>query len=162
MRPLRIVCSVAVVSYKELRVTPQGLLGPPETSERFHQELDHPTFLFHGIDFLLDEISPKADRVAFSDGANLCIYDDTAGKPIAKIEIPQKSPVLPELPTDASPEDVKSNKELASMSRLAAPAEIKRDSARPTVPRRSSRRWQGTNRPLADDHRRDDFQSRTK
>ena len=44
------------------------------------KRLDKPTFLFHAINFRMDEISPKADRVAFSDGANLYVYDDTAGK----------------------------------------------------------------------------------
>lgn len=64
-----------------------------------------PTFLFHAIGFLMDEISPNADRVAFSDSGALCIYDDATGKVIARAEIPQRlSP-----PADAtanSPNDI--------------------------------------------------------
>ena len=51
---------------------------------------DTPTFLFHAITFRMDEISPQADRVAFSDGDNLCVYDDTAGKVVTQVKIPQK------------------------------------------------------------------------
>ena len=70
-------------------------------TERFRQKLDHATFLYHGLDFLMDEISPNADRVAFSDGAKLCIYDDTRGKLIEKIKIPQKP-----VPKNVMPDDV--------------------------------------------------------
>ena len=57
---------------------------------RYHQSIHNPIFLFHAIDFCPTEISPKSDRVAFSDGVNLCIYDDTVGKVIAQAKIPQK------------------------------------------------------------------------
>lgn len=74
-------------------------------TDRYQQAADKPTFLFHAIDFCLDEISPKANRVAFSDGVNLCVYDDTAGEVVAKIRIPQRpSPIPP--PTISYPPGV--------------------------------------------------------
>jgi hypothetical protein len=63
-------------------------------TERYRQAVARPTFLFHAVHFCVEEISPKADRVAFSDGDNLCIYDDVAGKLVAQIEIPQKPPAM--------------------------------------------------------------------
>jgi len=79
---------------KDIRITRLHLTKGK--TDRYQQTVDKPTFLFHAIDFCVDEISPKADRVAFSDGVNLCVYDDTAGKLVAKIEIPQKpSPIPP-------------------------------------------------------------------
>lgn len=59
--------------------------------------LDTPTFLFHSADFSLDEISPDGNRVAFSDGANLCIYDVMARKMLVKTELPQKPAPKPDL-----------------------------------------------------------------
>jgi hypothetical protein len=47
----------------------------------------------------VDEISPNSDRVAFSDGLHICVYDDTAGKLIAQVTIPQE-PVPPYTPSD--------------------------------------------------------------
>jgi hypothetical protein len=59
-------------------------------TEYYQQPVSDPTFLFHSVGFCLDEISPKADRVAFSDGANLCVYDVTVGKLTVQIKLPQK------------------------------------------------------------------------
>jgi hypothetical protein len=67
---------------------------------RYHQALHNPTFLFHSVDFCPTEISTKSDRVAFSDGVNLCVYDDTVGKVIAQFKIPQK-PTTPVFSSDA-------------------------------------------------------------
>lgn len=64
---------------------------------RYRQPVSDPTFLFHAVGFRLDEISTKADRVAFSDGANLCIYDVKAGKIVAKVGLPQKPSPKPDL-----------------------------------------------------------------
>jgi hypothetical protein len=83
-------------------------------TERYHQALDKPTFLFHAIDFCVDEISPKADRVAFSDGANLCIYDDSAISLVAKVKIPQKPAPKPNLPANYPPDAAKVVAELMS------------------------------------------------
>lgn len=60
-------------------------------------------FLFHALDFFLEEISPAATRVAFSDGSHLCIYDIAAKEITYKVEIPQKTPATPATP--AKPED---------------------------------------------------------
>ena len=49
-------------------------------AERFIQDVKHPTFMFHSIGFMNQEISPYSDRVAFSDGSAICIYDDDNGK----------------------------------------------------------------------------------
>ena len=59
--------------------------------------LDTPMFLFRSVDFALDEISGLSDRVAFSDGANLCIYDVAARKMLVKIGLPQKPAPKPDL-----------------------------------------------------------------
>jgi hypothetical protein len=64
--------------------------------KKYRRSLNMPTFLFHAIDFCMDEISPKADRVAFSDGGNLCVYDDSTGKLVAQIKIPQKPAPQPD------------------------------------------------------------------
>jgi hypothetical protein len=64
-------------------------------TERYRQTVDRPTFLFHAVDFCIEEISPKANRVAFSDGSSLCIYDDLAEKLVARIALPQKPAPLP-------------------------------------------------------------------
>ena len=67
----------------------------------YYQEVvSDPTFLFHSVGFCLDEISPKANRVAFSDGANLCVYDVIEGKLTVHIQIPQKP--APKLDSKAS------------------------------------------------------------
>ena len=78
---------------KDIRITQLHLTKGK--TERYRQALGKPTLLFHAIDFRLDEISPKADRVAFSDGVNLCVYDDTAGKVVARVTIPQKAAPKP-------------------------------------------------------------------
>jgi len=78
---------------KDICITRADLAGGK--TERYRQILNKPTLLFHAIDFCLDEISPKADRVAFSDGANLCVYDDTAGEVVAQVKIPQKAAPKP-------------------------------------------------------------------
>lgn len=61
-------------------------------TERYQQAMQAPTMLFHSIDYPVEEISPKADRVAFSDGENLCVFDNATGKLIAKTKIPQGKP----------------------------------------------------------------------
>ena len=66
-------------------------------TECYRQTVSDPTFLFHAVGFQLDEISGLSDRVAFSDGANLCIYDVMAGKMLVKIELPQKPAPKPDL-----------------------------------------------------------------
>ncbi len=43
-----------------------------------------PTFIFRSAEFLMDEVSPDACRIAFGDGSNLYVYDDLAGKIIAQ------------------------------------------------------------------------------
>ena len=78
------------------------------------QPLEPTTFLFHALDFLLEEISPAANRVAFSDGPNLCIYDAVANKVIAKVVIPQKTPVVPGKAEDYSPEILESIKDISA------------------------------------------------
>lgn len=66
-------------------------------TECFRQTVSDPTFLFHAVGFQLDEISPRADRVAFSDGTSLCLYDVTSRKLLAKIRLPQKPAPKPDL-----------------------------------------------------------------
>ncbi|MGX9727162.1 MAG: hypothetical protein ACTFAK_07540 [Candidatus Electronema sp. VV] len=65
-------------------------------TEYHHQAVSDPTFLFHSVGFYLDEISPKADRVAFSDGSNLCVYDVTTRKLTVQVKIPQKPSPKPD------------------------------------------------------------------
>lgn len=78
------------------------------------QPLKSTTFLFHALDFCLEEISPAADRVAFSDGTRLCIYDIVAKKVIAQVVIPQKPPVTPGKPGDYAPDMLESIKEISA------------------------------------------------
>lgn len=66
-------------------------------TECYRQTVSDPTFLFHAVGFQLDEISGLSDRVAFSDGANLCIYDVVARKMLVKIGLPQKPAPKPDL-----------------------------------------------------------------
>ena len=80
---------------------------------RYRQPLHSPTFIFHSVDFCPTEISPKSDRVAFSDGVNLCVYDDTAGKVIAQFKIPQK-PTKVEYSPDADAFTRKVDEEMAA------------------------------------------------
>lgn len=56
-------------------------------AERFKQAVKNPTFLFHSIGFVNHEISPYSSRVAFSDGANITVYDDSNGKIVAKAPV---------------------------------------------------------------------------
>jgi len=70
---------------KSIKIVRVGLDG--RVSERFTQRVNEPTFMFHSIGFQNQEISPYSDRVAFSDGAAVCVYDDTAGKLVAKAAI---------------------------------------------------------------------------
>lgn len=79
---------------KDIRITRLNLIKG--YTECYQQEVSNPTFLFHSVGFYLDEISPKADRVAFSDGINFCIYDVTVGKILGKIKIPQKPAPKPD------------------------------------------------------------------
>jgi hypothetical protein len=80
-------------------------------TEQYQQNLSNPTFLFHAVNFHMDEISPNAGRVAFSDGSNLCIYDDAARKVIVKVGIPQKPPLKSSLVAHYSPATPDSVKE---------------------------------------------------
>lgn len=80
---------------------------------RYRQAVNDPVFLFHSSGFCLDEISPQADRVAFSDGVNLCVYDDTAGKVITQVKIPQK-PTTPVFSPDADEFTKKVDLEMAA------------------------------------------------
>jgi len=63
--------------------------------ELYSQAVNNPTFLFHALKFGLEEISPRSDRVAFSDGVRIRVYDDAAGKVIAEGKIPQAPPNVP-------------------------------------------------------------------
>ena len=54
------------------------------TTERYRQTVDEPMFLCHTSSSLIEEISPSVNRVAFSDGHNICVYDDSTGTIIAK------------------------------------------------------------------------------
>lgn len=56
-------------------------------TERFKQEVNKPTFLFHSIGFENQEISPYSSRVAFSDGTNINVYDDSEGAITAKAPV---------------------------------------------------------------------------
>lgn len=96
---------------KDIRITRLHLTKGK--TERYQQAVSDPTFLFHSSGFCLDEISPKADRVAFSDGASLCVYDDTAGKVILQFKIPQK-PTTPVLSPDADDSIKKVEMEMAA------------------------------------------------
>lgn len=58
-----------------------------KVEQRFMQKVKNPTFIFHSIGFENHEISPYSSRVAFSDGSNINIYDDTRDKVIAKAPI---------------------------------------------------------------------------
>ena len=70
---------------KSIRIVKVNLDGG--VSERFTQSVTKPTFMFHSIGFENQEISPYSDRVAFGDGAVVCVYDDVVGKVIAKAPI---------------------------------------------------------------------------
>jgi hypothetical protein len=70
---------------KSIRILNVNLDG--EVSECFTQSVSKPTFMFHSINFENQEMSPYSDRVAFSDGAAVCVYDDVDGKVIAKAPI---------------------------------------------------------------------------
>jgi hypothetical protein len=70
---------------KSIKIVRVGMDG--RVSERFTQPVNDPTFMFHSIGFQNQEISPYSDRVAFSDGAAVCVYDDTTGKLVAKAAI---------------------------------------------------------------------------
>ena len=78
------------------------------------QPIKATTFLFHALDFLLDEISPAANRIAFSDGGDLCIYDVEEKKVIAKVAIPRKPPVTTGKPGDDSPEILESINDISA------------------------------------------------
>ena len=56
-------------------------------SERYAQALSGPQFISHSIGYEIREISPFSDRVAFSDGPSVCVYDDNAGKVTTRIPI---------------------------------------------------------------------------
>jgi hypothetical protein len=43
--------------------------------------------MFRSIGFLNQEMSPTTNRVAFSDGNAICVYDDAAGKVIASAPV---------------------------------------------------------------------------
>ena len=50
---------------------------------RFAVDVKEPTFMFRSIGFLNQEIAPATNRVAFSDGNAICVYDDASGKVVA-------------------------------------------------------------------------------
>lgn len=83
-------------------------------TERFIGDVKDPTFMFRSIGFINQEISPTSNRVAFSDGTNLCVYDDMAGKLIRRVKIPQKSAPKPDLPPDYPPDAAKAVAALSS------------------------------------------------
>ena len=70
---------------KSIKIVRVNLDG--EVSERFTRPVNGPTFMFQSVGFKNQEVSPYSDRVAFSDGAAVCVYDDTAGKVVAKAAI---------------------------------------------------------------------------
>lgn len=70
---------------REIRIVRVQLAG--KVVDRYRQNLDYPTVLFHGVGFLMDEISPYSNRVASSDGHGLCVYDDAVGRIIAKVRL---------------------------------------------------------------------------
>ncbi len=70
---------------KSIKVVRVNLDG--RVSERFTQPVNEPTFMFKSVGFQNQEVSPYSDRVAFSDGAAVCVYDDTAGTIVAKAAI---------------------------------------------------------------------------
>lgn len=68
-----------------------GKLDPEKGYEKLHQQaVKGPTFLFHAIDFEVEEISPKGDKVAFSDGSNFCVFDLISKRMAAKFAVPQE------------------------------------------------------------------------
>jgi hypothetical protein len=56
-------------------------------TERFSQDIKTRPFIFHSIRFLNQEISPYSNRVVFSHGNMICVYDDSAGKIIKAVPI---------------------------------------------------------------------------
>lgn len=56
-------------------------------AKRFSMPVDKPRFMFHSISFINQEFSPLSSRFVFSDGHALCVYDDAAGKLIAKVPL---------------------------------------------------------------------------
>lgn len=56
-------------------------------TERFSQNVGSPVYIFHSSSFQIQEISPFSDRVAFSDGSALCVYDDSDNRIVAKAAI---------------------------------------------------------------------------
>jgi len=52
-------------------------------TERFTADVKEPTFMFRSIGFRNQEIAPATNRVAFSDGNAICVYDDSLGKVVA-------------------------------------------------------------------------------
>jgi hypothetical protein len=52
-------------------------------SERFAADVKEPTFMFRSIGFLNQEIAPGTNRVAFSDGNAISVYDDSLGRVVA-------------------------------------------------------------------------------
>ncbi|MEI7911604.1 MAG: hypothetical protein WCK77_18375 [Verrucomicrobiota bacterium] len=74
-----------------------GRLDPAAGYEKLHQQaLKKPTFLFHAVDFEVEEISPKGDKVAFSDGTDFCVFDLTTKRIVAKFVVPQKKDRTPD------------------------------------------------------------------
>lgn len=66
-------------------VTNRFTLDTKDTTvtDRFAQDAKEPTFMFRSIGFLNQEICPTTNRVAFSNGKAICVYDDSVGKVIA-------------------------------------------------------------------------------
>jgi len=74
-----------ITTAEDVQVLRLGNDGTLET--RYTCPVDKPTFLFHSVAFKVDEISPYSDQVAFSDGRNICVYDDSSQKCILKTPV---------------------------------------------------------------------------
>jgi hypothetical protein len=69
----------------DIRIISLDMMG--HKKELHRQKVDGPTFIFNSPAFLMDEISPFASRVAFSDGKSICVYDPDVGQIIVKAGI---------------------------------------------------------------------------
>jgi hypothetical protein len=54
---------------------------------RFSQDVHEPNFICRSIGWQNQEFSPNSNRLAFSDGSHLCIYDDALGRIIATVPL---------------------------------------------------------------------------
>lgn len=56
-------------------------------TNRFLLATASPTFMFHSCGFQNQEIAPDTNRVAFSAGYALCVYDDGLGRLVARVPV---------------------------------------------------------------------------